>query len=103
MQRNPTYSGGIVGLRCASHFSIGCILVVGVAKLMLRARYRTGFVLKAESLFFAGPKKSNPKKWPQELTAWGSYKLEGLRPGLIVGGPSLYITAIPRGVEALRT
>ncbi|GLQ95582.1 hypothetical protein GCM10007901_45380 [Dyella acidisoli] len=24
-----------------------------------------------ESLFFAGPKKSNPKKWPKRLTAWG--------------------------------
>jgi hypothetical protein len=23
------------------------------------------FGLKAESLFFAGPKKSNPKKWPE--------------------------------------
>jgi hypothetical protein len=27
------------------------------------------FGLKAESLFFAGPKKSNPKKWPQRLLA----------------------------------
>ncbi|WP_284322771.1 hypothetical protein, partial [Dyella acidisoli] len=22
------------------------------------------------SLFFAGPKKSNPKKWPEKLAAW---------------------------------
>jgi hypothetical protein len=29
------------------------------------------FGLKAESLFFAGPKKSNPKKWPHGLVAWG--------------------------------
>jgi hypothetical protein len=29
------------------------------------------FGLKAESLFFAGPKKSNPKKWPERLMAMG--------------------------------
>ena len=28
------------------------------------------FGLKAESLFFAGPKKSNPKKWPERLLVW---------------------------------
>jgi hypothetical protein len=49
-----------------------------------------------ESLFFAGPKKSNPKKWPGELVGCVGYEPGRLRFGVIVHGPGLYGAAIPR-------
>jgi hypothetical protein len=49
-----------------------------------------------ESLFFAGPKKSNPKKWPEELVGCLGYEPGRLRFVLMVCGPSLCGAAIPR-------